>query len=193
GCDVRNSSERHLLLSADCKSEDNVITQDPPGGNPNTRNIHHRPSCPETSMDPSDQGESSHQSHTMMVNIHVRSHTADRSTDTSNPEESSTPHEGAHRGDNLFSCSECGKSFTKKGKLIQHQRVHTTECTFPCSECGKCFKHKHNLVRHQRIHTKCGKSFIQKGDLVKHQRIHTECGKSFTLKGDLVKHLRIHT
>ncbi|PIO10593.1 hypothetical protein AB205_0179080, partial [Aquarana catesbeiana] len=48
GCDVRNSSERHLLLSADCKSEDNVITQDPPGGNPNTQNIHHRPSCPET-------------------------------------------------------------------------------------------------------------------------------------------------
>ncbi|PIO25509.1 hypothetical protein AB205_0147770, partial [Aquarana catesbeiana] len=71
GCDVRNSSERHLLLSADCKSEDNVITQDPPGGNPNTQNIHHRPSCPETSMDPSDQGESSHQSHTMIVNIHV--------------------------------------------------------------------------------------------------------------------------
>ncbi|PIO14948.1 hypothetical protein AB205_0033730, partial [Aquarana catesbeiana] len=67
GCDVRNSSERHLLLSADCKSEDNVITQDPPGGNPNTQNIHHRPSCPETSMDPSDQGESSHQSHTMIV------------------------------------------------------------------------------------------------------------------------------
>ncbi|PIO38469.1 hypothetical protein AB205_0143580 [Aquarana catesbeiana] len=70
GCDVRNSSERHLLLPADCKSEDNVITQDPPGGNSNTQNIHHRPSCPETSMDPSDQGESSHQSHTMIVNIH---------------------------------------------------------------------------------------------------------------------------
>ncbi|PIO38473.1 hypothetical protein AB205_0143590, partial [Aquarana catesbeiana] len=97
GCDVRNSSERHLLLSADCKSEDNVITQDPPGGNPNTQNIHHRPSCPETSMDPSDQGESSHQSHTMIGNIHVRSHTADRSTDPSNPEKSSSPHEGAHR------------------------------------------------------------------------------------------------
>ncbi|PIO12492.1 hypothetical protein AB205_0175950, partial [Aquarana catesbeiana] len=137
GCDVRNSSERHLLLSADCKSEDNVITQDPPGGNPNTRNIHHRPSCPETSMDPSDQGESSHQSHTMMVNIHVRSHTADRSTDTSNPEESSTPHEGAHR--------ECGKSFIQKGDLVKHQRIHT--------ECGKSFTLKGDLVKHLRIHT----------------------------------------
>ncbi|PIO38466.1 hypothetical protein AB205_0143570, partial [Aquarana catesbeiana] len=172
-CDVRNSSERHLLLSADCKSEDNVITQDPPGVNPNTQNIHHRPSCPETSMDPSDQGESSHQSHTMIANIHVRSHTADRSTDPSNPEESSSPHEGAHRGENLFSCSECGKSFTQKGNLFTHQRIH--------KECGKSFNHKGDLVKHQKTHTgehpyscsECGKSFIFKGNLVQHQIIHT--------------------
>ncbi|XP_077322400.1 uncharacterized protein LOC143956163 isoform X4 [Lithobates pipiens] len=209
GCDVRNSSERRLLLSADCKSEDNVITQDPPGGNPNTQNIHHRLSCPETSMDPSDQGESSHQSHTMIGNIHVRSHTADPSTDPSNPEESSSPHEGDHRGQNLFSCSECGKCFPQKGKLIQHQRVHTGERPFPCSECGKCFSHKCTLRTHQRIHTgerpysctECGKFFICKGDLGKHQRIHTgerpyscsECGKSFTLKENLTKHQRSHT
>ncbi|PIO38463.1 hypothetical protein AB205_0143560, partial [Aquarana catesbeiana] len=103
GCDVRNSSERHLLLSADCKSEDNVITQDPPGGNPNTQNIHYRPFCPETSMDPSDQRESSHQSHTMIANIHVRSHTAVRSTGLSNPEESSLHHrESSHRRTSLF-------------------------------------------------------------------------------------------
>ncbi|PIO38462.1 hypothetical protein AB205_0143550, partial [Aquarana catesbeiana] len=170
GCDVRNSSERHLLLSADCKSEDNVITQDPPEGNPNTQNIHHRPSCPETSMDPSDQGESSHQSHTMIVNIHVRSHIADRSTDPSNPEESSSPHEGDHQGDNLSSCSECGKSFTKKGNLIQHQRIHTGDHPYSCSECGKSFPEKGNLVKHFRIHTgerpyscsECGKSFTAK-------------------------------
>ncbi|XP_073450986.1 uncharacterized protein [Aquarana catesbeiana] len=209
GCDVRNSSERHLLLSADCKSEDNVITQDPPGGNPNTQNIHHRPSCPETSMDPSDQGESSHQSHTMIVNIHVRSHTADRSTDPSNPEESSSPHEGAHRGDNLFSCSECGKCFTRKGALVEHQRSHTGERPYSCSECGKSFTLKGNLVTHQKIHTgvrpypcsECGKSFTQKRDLHKHQRSHTgerpylcsECGKCFTHQGDLVRHQRFHT
>ncbi|PIO29821.1 hypothetical protein AB205_0053150, partial [Aquarana catesbeiana] len=209
GCDVRNSSERHLLLSADCKSEDNVITQDPPGGNPNTQNIHHNPSCPETSMDPSDQGDSSHQSHTMIVNIHVRSHTADRSTDPSNPKESSSLHEGDHRGDNLFSCSECGKSFTRKGNLIQHQRVHTSERPFPCSECGKSFTQKGALTRHEKIHTgerpyscsECRKSFTQKVLLVTHQRIHTgerpyscsECGKSFTYKADLFKHQRIHT
>ncbi|PIO24898.1 hypothetical protein AB205_0031350, partial [Aquarana catesbeiana] len=181
GCDVRNSSERRLLLSADCKSEDNVITQDPPGGNPNTQNIHHRPSCPETLMDPSDQGESSHQSHTMIVNIHVRSHTADRSTDPPNPEESSSPHEGDHRVENIFSCSECDRPFS-------------------CLECRKSFNKKDNLVKHQKIHTECGKSFTYKGDFVKHQKSHTgerpyscsECGKSFTWTGQLLKHQRSH-
>ncbi|PIO26916.1 hypothetical protein AB205_0118110, partial [Aquarana catesbeiana] len=171
GCDVRNSSERHLLLSADCKSEDNVITQDPPGGNPNTQNIHHRPSCPETSMDPSDQGESSHQSHTMIVNIHVRSHTADRSTDPSNPEEASSPHERDHRGENLFSSLECGKSFTENKYLLKHQSIHTGERPYSCSYCAKSFTKKDHLVRHQRIHTgerpysctECGKRFTQKG------------------------------
>ncbi|PIO15133.1 hypothetical protein AB205_0095630, partial [Aquarana catesbeiana] len=189
GCDVRNSSERHLLLSADCKSEDNVITLDPPGGNPNTQNIHHRPSCPETSMDPSDQGESSHQSHTMIVNIHVRSHTADRSTDPSNPQESFSPHEGAHRGQNQFSCSECGKCLTHKGALIEHQRTHTGERPYSCTECGKSFNSKGDLVKHRRIHTEYEKPSTLKGNLEKPQRNHTsespnscsDHGKYFTL------------
>ncbi|PIO25508.1 hypothetical protein AB205_0147770 [Aquarana catesbeiana] len=172
GCDVRNSSERHLLLSADCKSEDNVITQDPPGGNPNTQNIHHRPSCPETSMDPSDQGESSHQSHTMIVNIH-----------------------------RPYSCSECGKSFTQKVALVEHQTGHTGQRPYSCSECWKSFTRKEKLLQHQRVHTECGKSYICKEDLIGHQIIHTgecpfscsECGKSFTRKGQLVKNQRSHT
>ncbi|PIO33044.1 hypothetical protein AB205_0121720, partial [Aquarana catesbeiana] len=181
GCDVRNTSERPLLLFADCNSEDNVITQDPPGGNPNTQNIHHRASCPETSMDPSDQGQSSDQSNTISANIHLRSHTEDRTKDPSNPMESSLLHEGVNQGENLFSCSECGKCFTRKGALMKHQRIHSNERMFPCLECGKCFKHQCNFLRHQKIHTgerphsctECGKSFTHKGDLIGHQRIHT--------------------
>ncbi|XP_073451036.1 uncharacterized protein [Aquarana catesbeiana] len=208
GCDVRNSSERHLLLSADCKSEDNVITQDPPGGNPNTQNIHHRPSCPETSMDPSDQGESSHQSHTMIANIHVRSHTADRSTDPSNPKISCSPHEGAHRGENIFSCLGCGKSFKTKSELRIHLRSHT-RVTLTCSKCGKSFTKESEFLTHRRLHkaenphicSACGKCFTDKNELLIHQKVHigvrpfscSECGKCFTGKSILLTHQRVHT
>ncbi|XP_077322471.1 uncharacterized protein LOC143956189 [Lithobates pipiens] len=208
GCDVRNSSERRLLLSADCKSEDNVITQDPPGGNPNTQNIHHRLSCPETSMDPSDQGESSHQSHTMIGNIHVRSHTADPSTDPSNPEETSSPHEGDHQGENLLSCLGCGKSFQTKSELRIHLRSHT-RVTLTCSYCEKSFNEESEFRTHQRLHkaetphicSACGKRFTEKNELLVHQKVHigvrpfscSECGKCFTGERQLLKHQRLHS
>ncbi|XP_040177975.1 zinc finger protein 629-like [Rana temporaria] len=205
GCDVRNSSERHLLLSADCKSEDIVITQDPPGGNPNTQNIHHRPSCPETSMDPSDQGESSHQSHTMIkANVCLSFHTADRSVDPSNSKESSSPHEGDHRGGSLYSCLGCGKSFRTKSELQIHLRSHTS-VTFNCSECGKSFKKESELLTHQRIHTyscsECGKPFSKKRNLIRHMKSHSserlfpcsECEKCFTRKDNLLRHETTHT
>ncbi|XP_073408597.1 uncharacterized protein [Dendrobates tinctorius] len=108
-----------------------------------------------------------------------------------------------------YSCSECGKCFKDKYKLVIHQQIHTGEKPYSCSECGKCFRQKGYFVQHQRIHTgekpylcaECGKCFRQKSDLNRHRRLHTgekpfecsQCGKSFTEKAGLVAHQKSHT
>ncbi|XP_077113072.1 uncharacterized protein LOC143768263 [Ranitomeya variabilis] len=115
----------------------------------------------------------------------------------------------ANSGVNPFLCSQCGKCFNYKSKLVIHEKIHTGEKPYSCSECGKYFNYKSKLAIHQTTHTgekpyscsDCGKCFNRKSNLVQHQRIHTgekpyscsECGKSFTCKPKLAIHQRIHT
>ncbi|XP_030043860.1 zinc finger protein 300 [Microcaecilia unicolor] len=109
----------------------------------------------------------------------------------------------------LYICSECGKSFNTQSNLIAHVSVHTGVKPFKCSQCEKSFTRNANLQKHERSHTGerpykctvCGKGFNQSSHLIIHHRTHTgkkpykcaECGKSFSQSSHLVTHQRTHT
>ncbi|XP_077112057.1 uncharacterized protein LOC143767530 [Ranitomeya variabilis] len=114
-----------------------------------------------------------------------------------------------HAGEQSYACSQCGKCFVNKSKLITHQRTHTGEKPFSCSECEQSFADKSNLITHKRSHTgekpyscsECEKCFARKSHLFTHQRTHTgekpyscsACWKCFAHKSHLFIHQISHT
>ncbi|XP_054831504.1 zinc finger protein with KRAB and SCAN domains 4-like [Eublepharis macularius] len=62
--------------------------------------------------------------------------------------------ETLHTEDKPHTYPHCGKSFRRKGSLIQHQKLHHRRGKpYHCSECGKYFRWGAELTSHQRIHT----------------------------------------
>uniref|UniRef100_A0A3Q3L011 C2H2-type domain-containing protein n=1 Tax=Labrus bergylta TaxID=56723 RepID=A0A3Q3L011_9LABR len=81
------------------------------------------------------------------------------------------------RGEKLFTCTTCSKSFRSKGILTIHIRTHTGEKPFTCTTCNKTFRTKSHLTAHTRIHTgekplftctTCNKTFVTKDHLIAH-------------------------
>ncbi|XP_076356629.1 uncharacterized protein LOC143249907 [Tachypleus tridentatus] len=83
---------------------------------------------------------------------------------------------GKTRGEGLFECNHCAKSFTKQSSLSRHKYEHSGRRPHQCDECSKAFKHKHHLTEHKRLHSgekpfqclKCLKRFSHSGSFSQH-------------------------
>ncbi|KAG1930224.1 P43 5S RNA-binding protein [Pimephales promelas] len=118
----------------------------------------------------------------------------------------------------LFNCSyaECGATFTRQWRLLEHETVHTGARPHKCAfvECGRSFTRKSHLTRHVSVHSSeknfkctaaaCGKSFYAADKLKRHVRYaHSEkrdyfqckerqCTKMFRKRRALKLHLATH-
>ena len=86
-----------------------------------------------------------------------------------------------HKPEKLHSCEECGKTFGRRSKLINHMRKHTKlKKIYECDKCGKVLSHRSKLIIHMRKHTgervfscgKCGKCFAKKSGQRAHEMKH---------------------
>ncbi|XP_077322641.1 uncharacterized protein LOC143956300 [Lithobates pipiens] len=134
----------------------------------------------ERSTDPSNPEESSDQSHTITPDLHRRSRSPERSTAPPQSKQPSSGHKGFHTAEHALLCLGCGKSFKTNSELCIHLRSHT-RVTFTCSECGKSFTEKKELLTHRKIH-EAESSYPC-----------SECGKRFDKKAALEWHQKFHT
>ncbi|XP_063308971.1 oocyte zinc finger protein XlCOF6-like [Pelobates fuscus] len=80
-----------------------------------------------------------------------------------------------------FTCTQCGRSFSRRPLLRLHQLIHTRTRRYVCKECGKRYRQKKSLDAHIQIHTrkaqfsrgKCDKKILPIRDLHSLQNVQT--------------------
>ncbi|ELU06199.1 hypothetical protein CAPTEDRAFT_227344, partial [Capitella teleta] len=88
-----------------------------------------------------------------------------------------------------FTCNfpECGKSFKRKDKLMDHMKVHSNAKNYSCNICGRKYRNRDGLRYHLKSHARgegidcpiCGISFPQQCQLSQHMtEVHLVCIKS---------------
>lgn len=110
------------------------------------------------------------------------------------PEESPFP---------LHSCDECGQTFSRKDRFLEHYTTHTGKLPYVCDICPANFKCRQSLKHHKEAHDKnieciiCSLVFQSKDEHNMHKRqvhqfICRECGREFVRFRHYKKHMDDH-
>ncbi|XP_076593666.1 uncharacterized protein LOC143324808 [Chaetodon auriga] len=111
-----------------------------------------------------------------------------------------------------YECPDCGMSFIRRARLLDHLRVHMSREPFKskpprCEQCNKDFSSLKSWMAHLDLHKQkpfwclsCAKGFTDEGALDKHLQSHNlkqhecnTCHKSFHMSTHLINHYNIHT
>ena len=109
----------------------------------------------------------------------------------------------------IFACEYCGKSFYRRGSLIEHIRRCLNLKTYKCELCGKGFNNISGLNSHAAVHLSskdftcelCGKAFKRLLNMKNHLKVHLNekqykcevCGKGCNTSSQLSMHKKMHT
>lgn len=111
-------------------------------------------------------------------------------------------------------CDICGRSFIKKGLMVQHLLTHNKDYQHKCDICSEKFYRTDRLLIHYRQNHKsklnfycrtCNVGFMDRKSLIRHENIHLTkanddisnsqfhcgiCNTAFKTKGNLIDHNR---
>ncbi|XP_062977914.1 zinc finger protein 883-like [Elgaria multicarinata webbii] len=161
-----------------------------------------------------EQEEQTGEGHRKHLDAHLRIHTAEKPSQSSESMKRDCLSKPTEKGPVLdtevksHTGLECTMSFTRSSQLTRHHQQIQSEELHMCTQCGNSF-HKKDLKAHQRCHRRwkpfkcswCEKSYAQSSNLTRHKRVHTgekpyecaECGKACRDNSHLITHQRIHT
>ncbi|KAL9878357.1 gastrula zinc finger protein xFG20-1-like isoform X2 [Glossina fuscipes] len=103
-----------------------------------------------------------------------------------------------------YACTNCNKTFSTTGALLNHQRNHTSLRQYQCDLCLQGFVELSDMKKHKLAHDSngplfcqiCRMGFIEKGNLRRHMRKHVNkmpfacalCSQQFYTLLSLTKH-----